>query len=101
MVTDYVSARLTPEQRRAMQCEGKERFDDPRRARKIARRQSRKYGRPFNAYHCPLCGGWHTGSERGPDSRKKFEPLTPEEDAEWQRVARLNAAKVRKPCRKP
>ena len=83
-----LSKPLTPEDRHAMQCAGKERFDNVKLARKIARRQSKRYGRPFNVYKCQ-CGGWHTGSERGPDS-KRFEPMTPEEDEEWKRLYKRN-----------
>lgn len=85
-----LSKPLTPEDRHATQCQGKEKFASARLARKIARRQSKKYGRPFNAYRCKECGQWHTGGERGPDSHKRFDPMTPEEDQEWKWLYKRN-----------
>lgn len=40
-------------------CAGKQRFDDPTRARRAAKR---KPGR--HAYKCEVCRGWHVGVSR-------------------------------------
>ena len=41
-------------------CRGKQRFDDPQMAAKIAKKQNSN-GRRVRAYKCQYCHGWHIG----------------------------------------
>jgi hypothetical protein len=46
---------------KAAGCAGKERFEGPEAARKVARRMNAK-GVGVNAYRCQFCQGWHIGA---------------------------------------
>jgi predicted RNA-binding Zn-ribbon protein involved in translation (DUF1610 family) len=43
-------------------CEGKERFDNPQLARKVAIRRAQRRKKPGEPYRCPGCNGFHIGT---------------------------------------
>jgi hypothetical protein len=43
-------------------CEGKERFDNPQLARKVAKRRADRKGKVGEPYRCPGCNGFHIGT---------------------------------------
>lgn len=46
---------------RVAACAGKERFDTPQLANKVAKRRSQRRKRE-EPYRCPMCNGFHLGS---------------------------------------
>ena len=48
--------------RRLSGCQGKERFQTFTLAQEVAHKVSRRRSARVNAYHCPICSGFHVGS---------------------------------------
>lgn len=45
-------------------CSGKERHDTPQVAYRVRSKRARTY-KPGQQYHCPHCGGFHIGRNKG------------------------------------
>ncbi len=61
--------RRLPEGERAALCDGKEPFDTPALAAKVAKRMKRRDNDGYDKsvpepYRCPQCGKWHIGSNK-------------------------------------
>lgn len=52
---------ISPEDKRASSCDGKERFDSFALANRVASRPNRLHCRR-TPYRCPHCGGYHLGT---------------------------------------
>lgn len=46
-------------------CRGKQRFNSPEPARRVARIAGRRTDSSIDVYRCQYCAGWHVGGRSG------------------------------------